>query len=196
MATNRSIGEKIKIKLASVTLKGERETQYGVIYNYEIVSQDGEAFNIGKKEKDKLKVGDEIEVEVTAMNSYGTTVKSVMAANANSSNWKGGGKGTYTNYDARSQASMNATSAINAAIELIKAGVIDAKQMITTADKVFGYIQGKVLAVDPNAYKYSAPMVNAEATTEQAKPATAQANTAEKVDDYYTAEANDDDLPF
>ena len=199
--SNFTTGQKLKVKVSAVSQYKPFSNTHGTFYPHKFTDQTtGKEFSINKATENSVKVGEEFWVQVDKVDDYGVKVKKVQAPDAvggssgNSS--RGGG---YVAFEPRQQASINASTAINGAIELIKADKIKFEQLVATADRIFDYIQSKVLAIDPNAYKMpvAASSTNESTNTQSTtQSSNSVAVNSLKQDDGFTAVSNDDELPW
>lgn len=200
--SNFTTGQKLKVTVSAVSQGKPFSNTHGTYYPHKFTDQTtGKEFSINKVAENSVKVGDEFWVQVDKVDDYGVKVKKIQAPDAVGGS-SGGNNSRSSGYDAwepKKQTSINASTAIEQAVNLAIAGKITLDQIPVHADICLKYIQGKVLAIDPNAYKMPvAASSNNESTNTQ--PTTQSSNSVAanslKQEPAYTAVSDDDDLPF
>ena len=198
--SNFTTGQKLTLTIHNQKFSRQWEYQGKPMFTYEIQDQTHGWFLINKQTQQDFTIGETFEVEVSRVHTYQgieqITVKKVASANGFGGKGKSSG---YVAFEPRQQASINASTAINGAIELIKADKIKFEQLVATADRIFDYIQSKVLAIDPNAYKMPVAALstnestNTQSTTQSSNSVAANSLKQEPA---YTAVSNEDELPW
>lgn len=197
--SNLAEGAKLTIKVDECSYVDSWQNKQGAtMYTYEVVDQDKGVFELNKTKQEGFKEGETFEVTLGKSRQYkGRTIWKASKVFENKGS--GGGRSGYVAFEPREQASINASTAIKEAVNLVVAGKIELSQMFASADKIYDYIHSKVLAIDPNAYKMPVAAsstnesTNTQATTQSSNSVAANSPKQEPA---YTAVSDDDDLPF
>lgn len=198
--SNFTTGQKLTLTIHNQKFSRQWEYQGKPMFTYEIQDQKHGWFLINKQTQQDFTIGESFEVEVSRVHTYQgleqITVKKVASANGFGGKGKSSG---YVAFEPRQQASINASTAIAQAVNLAIAGKITLDLIPKYADTYFDYIQGKVLAIDPNAYKMpvAASSTNESTNTQSStQSSNSVAANSQKQEPAYTAVSDDDDLPF
>lgn len=123
------MGEIVKSKVKSVQANGTWNSQYGVLYKYEYVMEDGTVINANHKENKSYENGTEVEYEIKRTNSHGNSGNvrlpkedDQQVAQTNS------GSNSNTSYgvkDQKTQLTILAQSTLAKSVDIFKTGSLD-----------------------------------------------------------------------
>lgn len=123
------MGQKVISKVKSAQANGTWDSQYGLMYKYEYVMQDGTVITANHKENKHYEVGTEVEYEIKRTNSHGNSGSVGLpkdenagvgssSSNNSSNNYKGG-------KDNRTQFMILAQSTMAKSVDIYKTGSLE-----------------------------------------------------------------------
>lgn len=197
--SNFKEGDKVAVVIKSQKYIRQWDCKGKPMYTYKVQNQDGKWYYMNKREQKDIPIGDTFDAKVSRVSEYDGEVQ-VYLTKVDDNGFGGKGKSSgYVAFEPRQQASINASTAIAQAVNLAIAGKITLDLIPKYADTYFDYIQGKVLAIDPNAYKMpvAASSTNESTNTQSSvQSSNSVAANSQKQEPAYTAVSDDDDLPF